>query len=34
MRAFSTHGDPKKKDKIDLDAMLRNLSERGHKVDD
>ena len=24
----------KKKDKIDLDAMLRNLSERGHKVDD
>ena len=24
----------KKKDKVDLDAMLRNLSERGHKVDD
>ena len=24
----------KKKDKVDLDAMLRNLRSRGHKVDD
>ena len=24
----------KKEERVDLDAMLRNLSDRGHKVDD
>ena len=24
----------KKKDKVDLDGMLKDLKERGHKVDD
>tara|TARA_Y100001937_G_scaffold104738_1_gene144967 strand:- start:440 stop:544 length:105 start_codon:yes stop_codon:yes gene_type:complete len=26
--------EKEEKDRVDLDAMLRNLRERGHKVDD